>query len=99
MLELFILWKLSNVNDAVEEEDSAEDNIFWLAVVSLLVTWPVLLYGLLRYRGDSRYMAASVAFGVAAITLAIDWGIYLCFSLFAYAWVVYFLVRSEDDYV
>lgn len=97
MLELFILWKLSNVSDAVEEEDSAEDNIFWLLVVSLLVTWPVLLYGLLRYRGDSRYMSASVAVGVAAIALAINWGLYICLSIFAYAWVVYFLVRSEDD--
>lgn len=96
MLELFILWRLANINDSVED-DGPEDTFFWLLVGSLVFTWPVLLYGIMRRRGDSRYMSASVAVGVAAISLAFGLGYYLGMSVFAFAYVAYILMKLEAE--
>ena len=100
MLELFILWRLGTLNDSVDGDDGPEDTFFWLLVGSLLFTWPVLLYNIMRRRGDSRYMSASVAVGVAAISLAFGLGYYLGMSVFAFAFVAYLLIRAEyeDEY-
>lgn len=93
MLELFILWKLTRLNYAVEDEPTP--GIVWFVLGSLVVTWPVLLYLVMRRRGDSRYMSASVAVGVAAITLAFGLGWYLAMALPAWFYVAW--MSPEDD--
>lgn len=98
MIELFILWKLTRIRDDLSDGESMD--WFWFLVFSLFVTWPILLYNIMRRRGDSRYMSASVAVGVAAISLAFGLGYYILLGVFALGYVAYLLSTvDEDEYI
>ena len=93
MLELFILWKLFDINDAIDVDDDDLAPLYFGAL-AMLVLWPIALFIRLKSRGDHWYMAASVAVGVACISFVIHLGLYLALGAIGVAYTLYLMHQA-----
>ena len=76
MLELFILYKLSDIRQEIAEPEEIEHQVIFLGTVLQIFIWPVALFAWVKRNGASKLLASAITAAVVAVSLIIDWGVY-----------------------
>lgn len=84
MLELFLLWKLSDVRDELYNYDTEDSfGVIVLFMVLQVFTWPLLLGAVLGKKFGWRY-GIPAAVVPTTVLLLVDWGLYLAVGVGAF---------------
>jgi hypothetical protein len=100
MLELFILYKLSDIRQEIAEQEEIEHQFIFLGTVLQIFIWPVALFAWVKRNGASKLLASAITAAVVAVTLIINWGVYIVigfFMMLVMAFVIaYAIVKSNE---
>lgn len=100
MLELFILYKLSDIRQEIAEEEEIGHQLIFLGTFLQIFIWPVALFMWVKRNGASKLLASLITTAVVAASLIIDWGVYFVigfFMMLVMACVVAFAVVGNDE--
>jgi hypothetical protein len=100
MLELFILYKLSDIRQEIAEQEEIEHQLIFLGTVLQIFIWPIALYAWVKRNGASKLLASAITAAVVAVSLIINWGVYFVvgfFMMIVMACVIAYAIVENDE--
>ena len=100
MLELFILYKLSDIRQEIAEPEDLGHQIIFLGTFLQIFIWPVALFMWVKRNGASKLLASSITAAVVAVSLIINWGVYFVigfFMMLVMACVIAFAIVENNE--
>jgi hypothetical protein len=100
MLELFILYKLSDIRQEIAGPEEIEHQLISLGTVLQIFIWPVALFAWVKRNGASNLLATLVTASVVAVSLIINWGVYFVvgfFMMIVMAFVIAYAILDRNE--